>query len=43
MTKVYPIVKTTVVEVEILAQARYRLGHAFVVVQIDFFVFDATP
>src|SRR5262245_44875529 len=32
-----------VVEVEIFAQALDRLGDAFVVVQIDLFVFDAAP
>ena len=32
-----------VVEVEVLAQALDGLGHTFVVVQIDLFVFDAAP
>ncbi len=31
------------VEVEVLAQALDGLGDAFVVVQIDLFVFDAAP
>lgn len=32
-----------VVEVEVFAQALDGLGHPFVVVQIDLFVFDAAP
>lgn len=33
----------TVVEVEVLAQAGDRLGHALIVIQVDLFVFDTAP
>ena len=32
-----------IVEVEVVAQTCDRLGHAFVIVPVNFFVFDAAP